>query len=433
MRSTDFPFAVTPQRLQRGGKLSVDYSAPSADVADLLDPTGIVGRGRLEARETSWRDKLKDELAVRLGRRNAEQMMQVLDFTPAGAAFVGNEAALAVRGGKRGEAAANVALAALPLPGAGKAAKKVAKSPLAVKPQGITAYHGSPHTFDRFDMSKIGTGEGAQSYGRGLYFAENEETARSYRDALSPTKVAVAGVPLPDNVQRRLADAANRFSTVDSYLDPLITSLERRKKELAQAVKAGDTFTASVLEADANDFQGVVDALLPYRGKAFDRVPAGSMYQVRIDADPADFLDYDAPLSGQPQRVREGVARAMSRGDETLGDLFGDLSDPNAMQLAGLFPKSSGAQVYNTITASDRAAATQALREAGIPGIKYLDQGSRGAGDGTRNYVVFDDKLVSILKRYGWAPGMAIPAAAMAEYEAEQEFARGGLAAKYGV
>jgi hypothetical protein len=126
MRSTDFPFAVMPQRLQRGGEFSVDYSAPSADVADLLDPTDIVGRGRLESRDTSWRDKLKDKLAVRFGRRNAEQMMQVLDFTPAGAAFVGNEAALAVREGKRGEAAANVALAALPIPGAAKKGIKAA-------------------------------------------------------------------------------------------------------------------------------------------------------------------------------------------------------------------------------------------------------------------------------------------------------------------
>jgi hypothetical protein len=126
MRSTDFPFAVTPQRLQRGGR--PDYSAPSTDVADLLDPTDIVGRGRLESRETSLREKLEDKLAVRFGRRNAEQVMQVLDFTPLAGAFVGNEAALAVRKGKRGEAAANVALAALPLPGAGKAAKKVAKA-----------------------------------------------------------------------------------------------------------------------------------------------------------------------------------------------------------------------------------------------------------------------------------------------------------------
>ena len=132
MRSTDFPFAVMPQRLQGGGR--PDYSAPSADVADLLDPTGIVGRGRLESRETSLREKLEDKLAVRFGRRNAEQMIQVLDFTPLAGAFVGNEAALAVRKGKRGEAAANVALAALPLPGAGKAVKKVAKGVKSVAP-----------------------------------------------------------------------------------------------------------------------------------------------------------------------------------------------------------------------------------------------------------------------------------------------------------
>ena len=49
---------------------------------------------------------------------------------------------------------------------------------------GIRAFHGSPHDFDAFDMSKIGTGEGAQVYGSGLYFAENPKTAKAYRDAL---------------------------------------------------------------------------------------------------------------------------------------------------------------------------------------------------------------------------------------------------------
>jgi hypothetical protein len=44
---------------------------------------------------------------------------------------------------------------------------------------GITAYHGSPHKFSKFDMSKIGTGEGAQAYGHGLYFAENPNVARN--------------------------------------------------------------------------------------------------------------------------------------------------------------------------------------------------------------------------------------------------------------
>ena len=34
-------------------------------------------------------------------------------------------------------------------------------------PKGIRAYHGSPHDFDEFSMDAIGTGEGAQAYGRG--------------------------------------------------------------------------------------------------------------------------------------------------------------------------------------------------------------------------------------------------------------------------
>ena len=49
---------------------------------------------------------------------------------------------------------------------------------------GATAWHGSPHKFDEFDMSKIGTGEGAQAYGHGLYAAENPKVAREYANML---------------------------------------------------------------------------------------------------------------------------------------------------------------------------------------------------------------------------------------------------------
>jgi hypothetical protein len=49
------------------------------------------------------------------------------------------------------------------------------------------------------------------------------------------------------------------------------------------------------------------------------------------------------------------------------------------------------------------AQATALLRDAGIPGIRYLDQGSRAAGEGSRNYVMFDDSLIEILRKYGWA------------------------------
>ena len=52
------------------------------------------------------------------------------------------------------------------------------------------------------------------------------------------------------------------------------------------------------------------------------------------------------------------------------------------------------------------------LNQSGIPGIRYLDQGSRGAGDGSRNYVLFDDKPIEILRRYA-SGGDVGPSAAL--------------------
>ena len=145
----------------------------------------------------------------------------------------------------------------------------------------------------------------------------------------------------------------------------------------------------------------------------------GSLYQVRINANPDDFLDWDKPLSEQSERVRKALSAKMKEtGDANVGkwdapafyNYLAEIADPDHMaQLGATFGPSPATK--------GEAKASSILREDGIPGIKYLDAGSRGAGDGTRNYVVFDDKMVEILKKYGWVPGMAIPAAAMMEYQ----------------
>src|SRR5262249_25747808 len=53
------------------------------------------------------------------------------------------------------------------------------------------AYHGSPHIFDKFSSDKIGTGEGAQAFGHGLYFAGRKGVAEYYRNTLTaaPKKI----------------------------------------------------------------------------------------------------------------------------------------------------------------------------------------------------------------------------------------------------
>lgn len=63
---------------------------------------------------------------------------------------------------------------------------------------GLRRFHGTPQDFDHFDMSKIGTGEGAQAFGHGLYFAQSEKVAQHYRDALSQRGPSSVQLKLPD-------------------------------------------------------------------------------------------------------------------------------------------------------------------------------------------------------------------------------------------
>jgi hypothetical protein len=72
------------------------------------------------------------------------------------------------------------------------------------------------------------------------------------------------------------------------------------------------------------------------------------------------------------------------------------------------------------VTAVGANTATARLREAGIPGIKYKDAGSRGmdGADGTRNYVVFDENLIEIVRKYGIAGAAALLGVSASEVQA---------------
>lgn len=102
----------------------------------------------------------------------------------------------------------------------------------------------------------------------------------------------------------------------------------------------------------------------------------GRMYEVRINAHPDHFLDWDKPLSEQSEYVQ--------------GQLKGYLRN-----LGG----KKGSDFYSQ-AGLNQSETSRLLLSKGIKGIKYLDAGSRGAGEGSRNYVVFDDKLVNVKRKY---------------------------------
>jgi hypothetical protein len=299
---------------------------------------------------------------------------------------------------------------------------------------GIKAYHGSPHDFDQFSMSKIGTGEGAQAYGHGLYFAGNEDVARGYRQTLSRRNIETSldGQPITswpttiDALQKkdwRLARYLDEYGRVGGDRDEFI----KRNRDWYR------------------DDDVEMAALSRFAERVQSKWNAGRMYEVELNTTPDRLLDWDKPLSGQ------NPIRSL------IGDLWqqyanaGSAEARNVARDAFMAAKNenlSGAGVYNQLTRlantggaigehlgplsprmmSGPSVASQTLRkEAGIDGIKYLDAGSRAAGDGSRNYVMFDDKLIKILRKYGVATAAALPAAALAELglsrkEAERTF-----------
>lgn len=255
--------------------------------------------------------------------------------------------------------------------------------------EGITAYHGSPYDFPKFDINKIGAGEGAQSYGHGLYFAESEPVARSYRDKLSEgtyqTDTGKVLDPYGDLEHLNIRVAAGK--SLDNAIDRARGLLETQP-ENADMINRD---LAKLLEA-----------------KAENAAPRkGHMYEVRIKAHPDQFLDWDKSLDIHPEVIQDAlhdiVSEAiLSEGNKKFmkGKFQGALRQEevkNPLNYAHL----TGGALYNMLTKVFKPEdISTMLRERGVKGIKYLDQNSRQAGLGTRNYVVFNHDHVDIKRKY---------------------------------
>jgi len=258
----------------------------------------------------------------------------------------------------------------------------------------IRAYHGSPHSFEKFDPAKIGTGEGAQAYGHGLYFAEREGVARSYRDHLANT------IDPRDAVNDFIARnrgwlGRNPGETPEAYVKAELPFFHDANVAALADNPEAIGHIATIL-SDKGEGGGISNAAMRAY-KALDKMlpppSKGHMYEVDIHADPARFIDFDKPLSQQTPEVQRALApytRAVTE-DWKVNPTLGA-------------PTHTGQVIAG---APDPVAMSKALAEGGIPGIRYLDQGSRSAGQGSSNYVVFPTRkeIIEILRKYG----MAIP------------------------
>lgn len=304
------------------------------------------------------------------------------------------------------------------------------------------AYHGTPHRFDTFSTDKIGTGEGAQAHGWGLYFAENKDVSESYRKELLRDEYKYDGKRLRDlytinggkvsdyvwerldywrpigtDIFKQIAKTRKDLREMVSYWKKSIENFEGNKKRQAEFKKNLD-FTNKQIE-----FLNSLDL------EKFKK-EEGQLFKVDIPEKDV-LLDEQKTFDEQPEKVKEGLRKLVNdlanynmkknkSGEYEVyaGDRFIDTYDneEQARQAVdennqtikdgiGIDENLKGKAIYGNIAYhflhnenyygnEAEKQASLLLNKYGIKGISY-----NGGIDG-RAYVIFDDKAVKVLEKY---------------------------------
>ena len=269
----------------------------------------------------------------------------------------------------------------------------------------MDVWHGTPHgPFPKFDSSKIGTGEGAQAFGHGLYLGEARGTGEGYREALSGSGAKLVKAAFNDDPE--LWVAGQLYSNVNP-------------KDIKEGL--------SIL-----DYQGNADDLIKSaKSRLNQEKAAGYLYKVDLpDEAIAKMIDWDKPLSKQPKNVQDAIKNSdipqiwkqqighdietskpqMDLVYKVVKDSYADtkqlemqrdsliakyqkdgMSWSDAIRSMNESDRNKFSEIANSIESTKDAAAlaSEKFKQLGIPGIRYLDQGSRNLESGTSNFVVF--------------------------------------------
>jgi hypothetical protein len=224
--------------------------------------------------------------------------------------------------------------------------------------QPITAYHGTPHTIQgKFDINKVGTGEGNQTYGYGMYFAENPAVAKEYQKRLS-------------------ADSALSFQAKD--VDPAYINAANSFKEYGSNYE-------ETLKGLKEAYKNAPEKELDVAAKvAFQ--PTGNLYKVDVpDKYIPNMLNWDEPFNKQTKSVQEAIKRIEPNIKKINPDI--DVEKMNGQQIY---------RAYQQYRGNNPDFASEGLNELGIKGIKYLDQGSRSPGFSSLTPAQLDSRIDGI-------------------------------------
>ena len=275
-----------------------------------------------------------------------------------------------------------------------------------------SAWHGSPHDFDTFDLGAIGTGEGNQAHGWGLYFAKKKSVSRNYQKVLSKrlgtTNPKLFKVEIPDektmldedkyfkeqnkDIINKIVSAVNdleidkRKALLDYYKEhPSYNTNQEYKKLLGkiQSIKQDRDYIADALTNNVNKIKEKIarEAAAEY-GYNFDELKADNTFEMAKKLigeinEKLSALEKEKEVEGAKEKIKEDKIL------ESIGDTF--TKTPY-----------TGRDVYVALSKAfggDKGA-SEFLNSTGVKGITY-----DGYTDG-RCYVVFDDKAIKVIEKY---------------------------------
>ena len=280
-----------------------------------------------------------------------------------------------------------------------------------------SAYHGSPHRFDRFSLDKIGTGEGNQTFGWGLYFAENKQVSEAYRQNLSMEHVAYFDIDGENLSNELVALSRKRPSDKRALENPILEAKVLLAKEMKKTPQE-KAFMREVLDDIIMHYQDKVQQAI-YDVHAFGgdlnsksiladkralkwlksinvkNYPEGQLYQVDVPENNV-LLNLETTFDEQPKAVQEALQPFIDAYNETGGERGLDIT-----------PDIKGIDYLLSVA-------------RGINMGKISPDGNLGIGKPTIPKVTYDDKTVSMFLKntvsqaFGiWTRGAADPVRAL--------------------
>lgn len=290
-----------------------------------------------------------------------------------------------------------------------------------------SAWHGSPHDFDTFDLGAIGTGEGNQAHGWGLYFAKDKKVSKLYKEVLSKAqgsnKSSLFKVEIPNEAE--LLPEQYPISGYSRYVrDSLKNGLHKMSEEQLERFTSllikyhkgsiiGDERIDKYIQfmdigyiiSELHNKNKTINDISKIKKRNIDRFLKSVGIDENIDtiASNEDLLEnvykkfrYDLypQYEKEKQLEREREEKAISN---VKADVYGALEKTNidGKQLYSFLSHALGDdEHFNLHNVKNAKKASEFLNSIGIKGIYY-----DGEQDG-RCYVVFDDKAIKVIEKY---------------------------------